>query len=175
MTVGPGPQEPSGQNPYQQEPYQQEPYQQNPYQQSYSAMPPPPAGSFGTPPDRRPGMVTAAAVLAFIVGGLSILGGLLVLTASSLVGVSGIGTAATVVSFVVAAVVIWGGVQALNGKDARILTIAAAILILLNLITLIDNFAAIGLISFVIPILVLFFLLNPQSKAWFDRVGAKHF
>ncbi len=51
--------------------------------QPYGAPGYPPAGAYGAAPSARPGMVTAAAVLAFVVGGLSILIGLLALFAGS--------------------------------------------------------------------------------------------
>ncbi|WP_111766303.1 hypothetical protein [Nakamurella deserti] len=131
-------------------------------------------GGFGTDPHRRPGMVTAAAVLAFVGGGIYILGGLAALVGGSLVAVGGLFTVIAVVLLVIGGILIWGGVAALSGRDARILTIAVGAGIVLNLISLIGDFEARSLTGFVIPGLVLYFLLNAQSRAWFDRVGAKH-
>lgn len=141
--------------------------------QGYGPMPPAPAGGYGPNPAKRPGMVTAAAVLAFVVGGLSLLVGLVGI--SLLSGLSGFFAILFVLLLVLAAVEIWGGVQVLTGRDARILTIAAGVSILFNVISLINSFTASNLTGMIIPALILYFLLNPQSKAWFDRVGAKHF
>ena len=142
-------------------------------QPGYGQMPPPPPGSFGAPTGARPGMVTAAAVLAFVVGGLGLILGLFALSLFG--GLSGFIALISILVLVVAAVEIWGGVQVINGKDARILTIAAAVALLLNLISLISSFDVRSLLSFVIPGLILYFLLTPASKAWFDSKGAKHF
>ncbi|MEO5833118.1 MAG: hypothetical protein ABIR83_07070 [Nakamurella sp.] len=142
-------------------------------QPEYGQMPPAPAGGYGQDPATRPGMVTAAAVLAFVVGGLGLLLGLVGIGLVS--GLSGFFSFLFVLVLIVAAVEIWGGVQVINGKDARTLTIAAGLGIVLNLIALLGAFAGRSLLSFVIPGLILYFLLNPQSRSWFDRVGVKHF
>ena len=153
---------------------QQPAYGQQPYGQpvqGHGQMPPAPYGA----PDRRPGMVTAAAVLAFVAGGIYILGGLGAIVGGTMVDMGGLFTLIAIVLLAVGGVLIWGGVAALGGRDARILTIAVAAGIVLNLITLIGDFEARSIGGFVLPGLVLYFLLNSQSRAWFDRVGAKHF
>ena len=138
----------------------------------YPQQPPP----YGYPPAvaaARPGMVTAAAVLAFIVGGLSIIFDLIAFSVLSIVG--GAYAIYIILALVAAALLIWGGVQALNGKDGRILVIAAGAAIVVNLIGMIIYFSAGSLLGLVIPILILVFMFNPQSKAWIQSKGGQTF
>jgi hypothetical protein len=160
-----------------------------------------PAG-YGAPAgSARPGMVTAAAVLAFIWGGLGILFGLIAFAAGSVLSaassavcdntsldadtsaacnsVSGASTFLVIVTIgtiVVAALMIWGGVVALNGKNGQILVIACAIYAALAILSIIaSSFGFTSLLGFVIPVLIVVFLLNPASKAWFKAKGGKTF
>ena len=193
----PGFQQPGFQQPGFQQPGQYPPPQQNPYPTpgfppAYGA----PAGSI------RPGMVTAAAVLAFIWGGLGILFGLIGIAAGSVLNsasdavcsdsryltsdtaaacdsVSGLGTfliVVTIVTIVIAGLMIWGGVVALNGKNGQILVIACAVYAVLAIISVIgSSFAFTYLLGIVIPILIAVFMLNTQSRAWFRARGGKTF
>lgn len=151
----------------------------------------------------RPGMVTAAAVLAFVWGGLGILfsifgllAGSILSTASSAVcnptntfydadtaeacdAVSGVGgflIAITIATIVIAALMIAGGVTALSGKNGQILVVACAVYAILAIASvIISGFGFAYLLGFVIPVLILVFLLNGQSRAWFRSVGGKTF
>jgi hypothetical protein len=72
-----------GQQPYGQQPYGQQPYGQQPYGQ-----PPPGYDAYGYPAqpgDARPGSVLGASVLAYVLGGLLILAGTLLLFLTSAV------------------------------------------------------------------------------------------
>lgn len=202
---------------YQQPGFQQPGYQQPGYQQPGQYPPPqpapyptpgfPPAGAYGQPGygapvgSVRPGMVTAAAVLAFIWGGLGILFGLIGIAAGSVLNsasdvvcndrtisadtaaacnsVSGWGTfliVVTICAIVIAGLMIWGGVVALNGKNGQILVIACAAYAVLAIISVIaSSFAFTYLLGFVIPILIAVFMLNTQSRAWFRARGGKTF
>jgi len=207
---------PAGQ--YQQPGYQQPNFQQPGYQQPGQYPPPqpapyptpgfPPAGAYGQPGygapagSIRPGMVTAAAVLAFIWGGLGILFGLIGIAAGSVLNsasdavcggnsyltadtaaacnsVSGWGTfliIVTIVAIVIAGLMIWGGVVALNGKNGQILVIACAAYAVLAIISVIaSSFGFTYLLGFVIPILIAVFMLNTQSREWFRARGGKTF
>jgi len=149
----------------------------------------------------RPGMVTAAAVLAFVWGGLGILFGLLGLAAGSLLtsatsvvcddstldrdtavactAAGGLGTfliIVTIGTIVIAGLMIWGGVVALNGKNGQILVVACGVYALLAIVSAISSgFGFAYLLGFVIPVLIVVFLLNAQSKAWFKAKGGKTF
>ena len=208
---------PAGQFPqpgFQQPGYQQPGYQQPgqypaPQPGQYSTPAPgfPAAGAYGPPGygaaagSVRPGMVTAAAVLAFIWGGLGILFGLIGIAAGSVLNsasnvvcndssitadtasacnsVSGLGTfliIVTIATIVIAGLMIWGGVVALNGKNGQILVIACAVYALLAIISIIgSSFGFSYLLGFVIPILIAVFMLNTQSRNWFRARGGKTF
>ncbi|SDO23914.1 hypothetical protein SAMN04515671_0261 [Nakamurella panacisegetis] len=176
-------------------------------QPAYPAAPGFAPAGYGAPmAARRPGMVTAAAVLAFIWGAFAIIGGLIIMAASSIVssasaycnsltttdattvadcntvsGYSGTFKAIAGALAVVAILLIWGGVVALTGKNAQILVIGAAVFILLQIVELIisatssGSFYGTGIIGIVAPVLMLIFMLNPASKAWFRSKGAKTF
>ena len=146
-------------------------------------------------------MVTAAAVLAFVWGGLGILFGLLGLAAGSLLtsatsvvcddstldrdtavactAAGGLGTfliIVTIGTIVIAGLMIWGGVVALNGKNGQILVVACGVYALLAIVSAISSgFGFAYLLGFVIPVLIVVFLLNAQSKAWFKAKGGKTF
>ena len=204
----PGSYPPAGQPTYQQPGYQQ-PGQYPPPDQ-YAQYPAPAAypatNSFGQPgygptPGTRPGMVTAAAVLAFIWGGLGILFGLIGLAAGTFItsassaicndssltasdsatcnSVSSIGPfliIITIGTIIIAGLMIWGGVVALNGKNGQILVIACGVYAALALISLFGSgFGFTSLLGFVIPVLIVVFMLNAASKAWFKVKGGKTF
>lgn len=190
---------------------QQPPYGQQPAygQPAYAQVPGYPPTAYGAPgsgapaPAARPGMVTAAAVLAFVWGAFAIIGGLVIVAASSIVssaanycnslsdanGTAGCNTVTGYSSFfkvvtaaliLVAILLIWGGVVALTGKNGQILVIGAGVYLLLDLISVIvsvsgNNFASSGLLGIVAPVLILVFMLNSASKAWFKSKGAKTF
>lgn len=138
--------------------------------QGYPSAPPP---GYGGAPTNRPGMVTAAAVLAFISGGLGVLLDLLAFTVVGSFGVPGIYVLFVVLSLLVSAALIYGGVLAMQGKSFVILLVVAGVAILLNLISMIVYFSAGAILGLVIPILIIVFLLNPQSKAWITARGGK--
>jgi len=204
---------PSGSTP--QQAYGQQPDygQQGGYgqQPAYPAAPGYPSAGYGTPgygapaTGTRPGMVTAAAVLAFIWGAFAIIGGVIIVAASSVLsaasatcvgissndpdtaaacravsGYSGFFKIVTAGLIVVAILLIWGGVVALTGKNGQILVIGAAVYILLQIVSIIvsvsnNNFGFSGILGIVAPILILAFMLNPASRAWFRSKGAKTF
>lgn len=201
-------------------PPQDQPGGYQPPQQNQQFQPQPgsyPAGSYGTQAQQgqlpmygggqggqpgRPGMVTAAAVLAFVFGGFAIIGSFLVLVASSLVAtagqlcannqlndaqyqsncntVAGAGGFLKVVSvglIIVAILLIWGGVVALSGKNQQILAIGAAVYIVLAIVSIIAG-GGVGFTSILgiaAPVLILVFLFNPASRAWFRAKGGKTF
>jgi len=158
--------DPAGGNPYPAAGYQPTggypPAGQYP-NQPYGAPGYPPAGAYGAAPAARPGLVTAAAVLAFVVGGLSILVGLLALFAgSALTGYVG-------------GLYIWSGLMALQGKNAKILTIVAIVAAVLELLSLISSYSTGTLVSLAISVAIIALLLQPASKAWFKGKGAPSF
>lgn len=120
-------------------------------------------------------MVTAAAVLAFISGGLGLIGNLLAFSVIGSFGVPSSLVIFVVIGLVLSIGLIYGGVQALQGKNFVILLGLAAASIVINLISMLIYFQASSLISFIFPILIIVFLVNPQSKAWITARGGKTF
>ncbi len=148
------------------------PQQQYGAPQGYGQMSPTgPGGSVS----KRPGKVTAAAVLAFVVGGLGLIANLAAFSLVSSLGLPGIYTPLLILSMILAAAMIWGGVVALSGKDSRILVATAGGAILINIISMFVYFSPSSLISFVIPILIIAFLMAAESKAWFKSKGGATF
>lgn len=215
MTTPPGgtppPPDPYGGQPYggqPNQPYAGQPYPQQPYgaqaPQPYGAPPPygqPPAPGYGATAPTRPGLVTAAAVLCFIWGGLSIISSFVTMAAGSVLstasgicatsnvdefgelcastsGWGGFFIIVSIVLIVAAGLLIWGGVVALNGKNGKIGVIAGGLLVVLQIVSMIaSGGAAIGFAIFgiIVPILIIVFLINPASKAWFRAKGGQTF
>ena len=149
---------------------------QPPYPQGgFSGYAAPPVLGLPSNTGARPGPVTAAAVLAFISGGLNILLSLIGFAALSVIHAAGFYASLLVLDILLGAVLIWGGTQAMNGKNSKILVIISGVSILLNLISMIVRFSAGGLLGFVIPILIIAFLMNATSKAWFLSKGGQTF
>lgn len=163
-----------------------------------------PAPGYGAPALPRPGMVTAAAVLSFIWGGFSIIGSIISLAAGSLVsGLGGVcdsladqvdaatGAACTstrsvgglliiigIVLIIAAALLIWGGVVALSGKNSKVCVIAGGLLILAQIISMIASGGdgiAFAIFGIIVPVLIIAFLMNGTSKAWFKAKGGSTF
>jgi len=198
--------------------FQQPGYPSGGFQQpGYPQQPPPAPGAYGQyPPPQyaagypgygqpaksgRPGLVTAAAVLAFVFGGLGIMSSLVLLAAGGLVSaasnacqstayldsdtrlncdaVSGVGTVFTVVSIgliVVAALMIAGGVTAITGKNGQILVIACAVYAVLVVVLIVSSAFWFGYVfGIVLPVLIVVFMLNSQSRGWFRSVGGRTF
>lgn len=201
--------------------FQQPGYPQQPTPPAFGQQPPPAPGAYGQyPPPQyaagypgygqpaksgRPGLVTAAAVLAFVWGGLGLFWSVIALFAGSVLSaassavcdsnatylydsdtreacnaVNGVGTFLIVITvglIVVAALLIAGGVTAINGKNGQVLVIACALYAILAIVGLIVS-GAFGfgyLLGVVVPVLIVVFMLNSQSRGWFRSVGGRTF
>ncbi len=156
------------------------------YAQAYGA---PAFGGYAA--RRRPGVVTAAAVLGFIIGGLDILLyglGLLVVVSISAGQLANHGSLLTVILFAVVllgltqgALYVWGGVSAVRGRGRKLLLSIAAIHESLVLLSLVFSLAVspaqaghavlqalLGSI-FALPILIL--ILQRSSSEYFRNRG----
>lgn len=158
------------------------------YAQAYGA---PAFAGYGA--RRRPGVVTAAAVLAFIIGGLGML------TSGLLLLVLGVGSAAhshasrsgsvlvtivfvaVLVALAMGALWVWGGVSAVRGRGRKLLISLSSLHIALVLLSLVSSVAAdsanagaallraiFGLV-FALPILIL--ILQRSSTEYFRNRG----
>lgn len=137
---------------------------------AYSAGPPANAG-------QRPGMVTAAGIIGIVWGALGLLFGLLALALSFALGaVFGL---LVLISVVVAGALLWAGVQVIQGKSPRLLLLISYVAIAVNLLTMIwaaTQGASIfsGLLGFILPGVVVFLLLNQQSKQYYASRGISY-
>jgi hypothetical protein len=137
---------------------------------SYSAGPPASAG-------QRPGMVTAAGVIGIVWGGLGLLFGLLALTILFAFGAI-LGLLA-LVGVAVSAALLWAGIQVIQGKSPRLLLLISYVSIALNVLIVIFEIAQgatifSGLLGFVLPGVIVFLLLNQQSKQYYNARGISY-
>ena len=137
---------------------------------SYSAGPPAAGG-------QRPGMVTAAGVIGIVWGGLGLLFGLLALAVLFAFGAL-LGLLA-LIGVVVSAALLWAGIQVIQGKSPRLLLIISYVAIGINLLEMIwaaTQGASIfsGLLGFILPGVIVFLLLNQQSKQYYASRGISY-
>jgi hypothetical protein len=136
-----------------------------------------PAG-YGAPAGgQRPGMVTAAGIIGIVWGALGLLFGLLALTLAFAFGpIYGL---LVLVSVAVSAALLWAGIQVVQNKSPRLLLLISYVAIGINLLTMIwamTEGASIfsGLLGFVLPGIIVFLLLNPQSKQFYASRGISY-
>ncbi|MDQ3788383.1 MAG: hypothetical protein M3422_14215 [Actinomycetota bacterium] len=160
------------------QPYGQQPGDAN---QGYGAMPPAPP-EYSSGPVTRPGTVTAAAVLAFVQAGLT-----LICTIVLMIGLGAISGAVddaesiggvdvnegalaglwvlAIVGLVGGGLLIWGGVKALSGTAGQILIIAAALQILLCIVWLAAfEGGIVSILLVIMPIITLVLSLGGPAK-----------
>jgi hypothetical protein len=121
-------------------------------------------------------MVTAAGIIGIVWGGLGLLFGLLALTVAFTFGaVYGL----LLISVAVAGALLWAGIQVIQDKSPRLLLLISYVAIGINLLTTIWAVAQgasilSGLLGFVLPGIVVFLLLNPQSKQYYASRGISY-
>src|SRR5690242_1385358 len=115
------------------QPYgQQPPGNYNQGQPGYGAMPPAPP-EYTAGPIGRPGVVTAAAVLAFVQAGITAIPGVLALFGSSNLGGNAEGWISTIAILAGVALLIVGGVQLIGGKNRNLLLVACGLELAISL------------------------------------------
>jgi hypothetical protein len=144
-------------------------------QQPAPAYNPAPSYAGGAAPaGERPGMVTAAGIIGIVWGALGLLFGLLALTLAFAIGAF-LGLLA-LISVAIAGALLFAGIQVIQGKSPKLLLYISYAAIAINLITMIIGIAQ-GLsifsylLGFVIPGVVVFLLLNAQSKQYYASRG----
>jgi hypothetical protein len=126
------------------------------------------------PTGQKPGMVTAAGIIGIVWGALGLLFGLLALGLAFAIGAL-LGLLA-LISVIVSAALLWAGIQVVQGKSPRLLLLISYVAIAINLITMVIGVAQ-GLsifsylLGFIIPGVVVFLLLNSQSKQYYASRG----
>jgi hypothetical protein len=126
----------------------------------------------------RPGLVTAAAIVGIVWGGLGTLFGLLALSvAFALSGLLGI---IVLVALVLAVALLVGGIFILMGRDPKLLLYTAYVAIVINVIELIISIAQNGgsafngILGFILPGVIVALLFQPPSKQYFAARGFKY-
>ncbi|MGX5653146.1 hypothetical protein ACWKWC_00025 [Geodermatophilus nigrescens] len=174
-----------GQPPYGQQPGygQQQPYGQQPgygQPQPYGQQPGGFGGPspYGAPAGRRPGVVTGAAVVGIVWGGLGTLFGIISLSLAfqinAVVGLLVLLSTALSVGLLV------GGIQTLQGKSPRLLLLISYVAIGINVISLLLSLisdgasAANGLLGFILPVVVVALLRQPQARQYYASRGISY-
>jgi hypothetical protein len=137
---------------------------------SYSAGPPASTG-------QRPAQVSAAAIIGIVIGALGVLGlfavGLYFAFSAVLGLLSLLAVAAAVVTLV-------GGIQAIQGKSPRLLMLGAYASIAVQLLTFLwalisgYGFIFIGFLGLILPAVIVFLLMQPQSKQYYASRGISY-
>lgn len=138
---------------------------------SYSGAP----AGYGGATGQRPGLVTAAAIVAIVWGGLGALFGLLAMAvAFAVVPLLGL---IVLVAVLLSVALLVGGIFVLQGKSPKLLLYICYAAIVINLIELIISIAQnggsafTGVIGFIVPGVIVALLLQPASKQWFAARG----
>ena len=126
----------------------------------------------------RPSQVTAAAIIGIVIGGLGCLGGLIALTGLGVVfafdAVLGL---LALLSLAAAVVILIGGIQAIRGQSPRLLLLGSYASIVIQLLYLIWalvsgwGFVWTGLLGFILPVVIVFLLRQPQAKEYYASRG----
>lgn len=140
----------------------------------------------------RPGMVTAATVLALIWGGLTVISALFSMVGGSLFHITGRACAPNdqsglcafvgnsggllivigIALIVAASLVIWGSIAARNGQNAKLLIIASGIQIVIQIVWMIETgSAAFGIVGVIVPIGIIGLISSSTSRTWFQAVS----
>jgi hypothetical protein len=137
---------------------------------SYSAGPPAGAG-------QRPAQVSAAAIIGIVIGALGILGLFAVGLYFAFSAVLGL---LSLLSVVAAVVTLIGGIQAIQGKSPRLLMLGAYGSIAVQLLTFLwalisgYGFLFFGFLGLILPGVIVFLLMQPQSKQYYASRGISY-
>lgn len=140
-----------------------------------------PAESYGGPDPaaRRPGQVTGAAVVGIVWGAI---GGLLSIVV--MLGAFALGVPVAGLVFLLSAALYVGllvaGVQVLQGRSPRLLLLLSYVAIGLSVLSLVLSLVSTGgevysgLLGIVVPGVIVFLLMQPQSKQYFAARGLRY-
>jgi hypothetical protein len=149
----------------------------------YGGMPPAPP-EYSSGPVARPGSVTAAAVLAFVQAGITVICSVILMIGLGAVSgavddaesIGGIDVdegmlamlwVLSIVGLIGAGLLIWGGVKALSGTAGQLLVIAAALQIVLCIVWLAGfSGGIIAILLVVMPIITLVLSLGSAAKQY---------
>ena len=136
-----------------------------------------PAG-YGAPTGQRPGLVTGAAIVGIVWGGLGTLFGLIALSvAFALSGLLGL---IILIGVILSVALLVGGIFVLTGKDPKLLLYTCYVAIVVNIISLIISLAQnggsafSGILGFILPAVIVALLLQPAAKQYYAARGIKY-
>lgn len=139
-----------------------------------TGYPPAPAG-YGAATGSRPGMVTGAAIVGIVWGGLGTLFGLLAMSvAFSLSGLLGV---IVLIALLLAIALLVGGIFILTGRDPKLLLYTSYVAIAINIVELIISIAQNGgsafngVLGFILPGVIVALLFQQQSRQYFAARG----
>lgn len=138
------------------------------------AYPPPPAGQpygYPPPPAKTPGQAVAAAVLAYVHGGLVLVAAIALFAVRDLfenLGLdTGLVTVLALVNIVLGALFIFGGVRLNTGKDRNLVIIASAVSLAYSIFWITQQAQWWALVLFAaMPIIILAMALNSSVAQW---------
>jgi hypothetical protein len=122
-------------------------------------------------------MVTAAAIIGIVIGALGVLGLFSIGLYFAFDTVLGL---LSLLSVVAAVITLIGGIQAIQGKSPRLLLLGSYASVGVQLLTLIwavasgYGFVFLGLLGFILPGLIVFMLMQPQSKQYYASRGISY-
>jgi hypothetical protein len=128
---------------------------------------------------RRPGTVTAAAVIGIVWGVLGALFALLLMLGAFALGVPLVGLILLLALALYVGLVV-AGVQALQGRSPRLLLLLSYVAIGLSLLQLVVSLLASGgnafngVLGIVIPGVIVFLLMQPPSKQYYASRGISY-
>ena len=144
---------------------------------------PQPYGAPGSPAGygggaARPSQVTAAAIIGIVIGGLGTLFGLLALAVIGVVfAINALLGIFALLSIAAAVVVLVGGIQVLRGQSPKLLLLGSyasiGIQLLYLILSLVSDygFSFSALLGFILPVVIVVLLMQPQSKQYFASQG----
>jgi hypothetical protein len=147
---------------------------------SYSAAP----QGYGAAADKRPGQVSAAAIIGIVWGGLGTLFGLLALFALSIIFSYGAFGALlgifVILGLAVSVALLVAGIQALQGKSPKLLLYLSYASVAIQLLALIFSlssgygFSFGSLLGFVVPAVIIGLLWQPVAKQYYAARGISY-
>jgi hypothetical protein len=137
-----------------------------------------PAGH-GAGDGQKPGMVTAAGITGIVWGALGALLALVLMLGAFALGVALIGLILLVALALYVGLII-AGVQVVQGKSPRLLLLLSYVAIGISLLQLIVSLVASGgnafsgILGIIIPGVIVFLLMQPQSKEYYASRGISY-
>jgi hypothetical protein len=138
----------------------------------------PPAG-YGAATGQRPGQVTAAAIIGIVWGGLGAIFGLIVVLAAFGLGAALAGLI-FLISLAFSVALLMGGIFILQGKPPKLLLYGSYAAVAIGVLSFIISLATTGgsvfngILGIVIAGVVVFLLMQPQSKQYFAARGQSY-